>query len=92
MTYLSQATAVADRYFVPHWRLVTHFFSVRALALQTAMLVAWAQMPDDLKNALPHWLLPAIGGFVLFVGTLGAMFNQKDLHHDRTDDPSQPRD
>lgn len=72
----------ADANCVPYWRHVTQFFSVRALALQTAMLIAWAQMPDDLKQALPHWLLPTIAFFVLAVGTVGAMFKQKDIEHD----------
>jgi hypothetical protein len=32
-----------------------------------------------LKQALPSWLLPLIAGFVLFVGTVGVMVNQKNL-------------
>lgn len=79
---MNKLTCWADAHFVPHWRHVTQFFSVRALALQSAVLIGWAQMPDDLKQSLPHWLLPAIAAFVLFVGTLGAMYKQKDLHKD----------
>lgn len=70
---------LADDRLVPHWRKGWHFISVRAAMLQASVLVAWATMPDDLKNALPSWLMPVIAGFVLFVGTAGAFFNQKKL-------------
>lgn len=79
---LQRLTAIADEHLVPEWRKGWRFISVRAAALQAGVLIAWAQMPDDLKNALPHWLMPAIAGFVLFVGTCGAFLNQKNLKSD----------
>jgi hypothetical protein len=78
-------TALADQHLVPYWRNGWHFLSVRAAMLQAAVLLAWAQMPDDLKTALPGWLMPAIAGFVLLVGTCGAFFNQKALMKDKPD-------
>lgn len=61
------------------WRKGWRFISLRSAALQGALLIAWAQMPDDLKNALPSWLLPTIAGFCLFVGTAGVFYKQKGL-------------
>lgn len=85
---MTSVTALADRYLVPHWRKGWHFISVRAALLQASVLIAWAQMPDDLKNALPGWLMPSIAGFVLFVGTAGAFINQKALKKDHDDEPA----
>lgn len=75
----ARLVALADAHLVPYWRRGWSFITVRAALLQAAVLIAWAQMPDDLKNALPGWLMPAIAGFVLFVGTAGAFINQKQL-------------
>jgi hypothetical protein len=82
---MTRLTVLADTYLVPRWRQGWKFISVRAALLQGALLMAWAQMPDDLKTALPGWLMPAIAGFVLFIGTCGAFFNQKSLLKDKPD-------
>lgn len=75
----ARLTAWCDAHFVPQWRKGWRFLSVQAAALNIAVLTAWASMPDDLKTQLPPWLLPAIAGGVLFIGTAGAFYNQKKL-------------
>lgn len=56
------------------WRWI----SVRAMALDTAFLVTWATIPDDLKSALPSWLVPACASAVLVIGIVGRVIKQKD--------------
>lgn len=68
--------AWADVHLIPHWRHAYKFFSVQSAAVQAAVLVGWAQMPDDMKQALPSWLLPGIAMFVLVVGVIGRMTKQ----------------
>lgn len=74
-----QISEWADNHLVPGWRKAHKFISVRAAMLQAALLSAWTQVPDDLRQSLPHWLFPALAGFVLIVGTAGVMVNQKSL-------------
>jgi hypothetical protein len=54
------------------WR----WLSMRAMALDTAFLVVWATLPDDLKQALPSWLVPTMAVFVLCVGMIGRILKQ----------------
>lgn len=60
------------------WRWI----SVRAMVLDTAFLVTWATIPDDLKAALPSWLVPLCASGVLVIGVVGRVFKQKDPDHD----------
>ena len=83
-------TTWADTHLVPQWRKAHKFISIRAAALQAAILMGWAQMPDDFKTALPSWLLPALAGFCLFVGVVGVMTNQKKLLEDKPNEPDKP--
>lgn len=78
----AEIVAWCDEHLVPEWRKGYKFISVKAAAINAAFLVAWASMPDDLKQALPSWLLPALAGFVLAIGTVGAFINQKKLKGD----------
>jgi hypothetical protein len=80
---MGRLTGWADAHLVPQWRKAHHFLSIRAAALQGALLLAWAQMPDDMKQGLPSWLLPSIAIFVLVVGTMGVLVNQKSLKSDK---------
>lgn len=68
----------ADAHLVPQWRHAYKFFSIQSAALQAAVLVTWATLPDDLKQALPPWLLPVIAGFVLVVGVIGRLTHQSE--------------
>jgi hypothetical protein len=80
-----RAVAWADAHLVPEWRKAHRFISVRAAALNVALLATWATLPDDLKNYLPRWLLPVVALFILIVGTAGVMVNQKKLITDKPD-------
>lgn len=71
-----RAAAWADDHLIPQWRHAYKFFSIQSAALQMAVLMTWATLPDDLKSALPGWLLPCIAGFVLSVGVVGRMTHQ----------------
>lgn len=81
----ARITAWADNHLVPEWRKGWRFISVQAAGIQAAVLVTWATLPDDLKQALPGWLLPMIAGFVLVVGTIGVFINQKKLKTENAD-------
>lgn len=70
--------AWADRRLVPGWRRAYTFFSIQSAALQAAVLVTWATLPDDMKTSLPSWLLPLIAGFVLVVGVIGRLTHQSE--------------
>jgi hypothetical protein len=86
----NRATVWADAHLVPEWRKAHRFISVRSAALQAAILITWATLPDDMKTALPSWLLPCIAGFCLFVGTVGVMVNQKSLVTEKHNDAPKP--
>jgi hypothetical protein len=76
-------SSLLDRHCVPYWRKAYRFASIRALVVQSSLLIGWAQLPDDLKQSLPKWLLPIIAFFILVVGTLGAMYKQKGISNDK---------
>lgn len=54
------------------------WISMRAMALDAAFLVSWATVPEDLKAALPSWLVPMMAVFVLVVGMIGRVVKQGD--------------
>lgn len=55
------------------WR----WLSMRAMALDAAFLLAWPTLPDDLKAALPSWLVTGSAVMVLFIGMVGRVIKQK---------------
>lgn len=83
--FRERAAVWADAHLVPQWRKGWRFLSVQAAALNVAVLTAWASMSDDLKQALPAWLLPVLASGVLFIGAAGAFYNQKKLIQSATD-------
>lgn len=70
--------AWADVHLVPHWRHFYKFISIQAMTLQGALLVGWAQLPQEMKDTL-SWLLPVISGFILAIGVLGAVTKQSNV-------------
>lgn len=88
---MSRLSDWADAHLVPEWRQAYRFISVRAAALQAAVLVTWATLPDDLKSALPSWLIPGVAGFVLVVGVMGTMTKQKLPRKDDDGEAQAPR-
>lgn len=62
---------------VPEWRKAWRWVSMQAMALATAALATWSLMPDDLKSALPSWLVPGFAAGVLIFGMAGRLVKQK---------------
>lgn len=65
------------KYFIDDASRAWRWLSMQAMAIDTAFLVVWATLPDDLKTALPSWLVPAMAVFVLLVGMIGRIVKQK---------------
>tara|TARA_R110002074_G_C12558458_1_gene667605 strand:- start:802 stop:1017 length:216 start_codon:yes stop_codon:yes gene_type:complete len=53
------------------------WFSMQSMGLVAAILGAWVAMPDDLKSALPEWLVPVVAIVVLALGAIGRLVKQK---------------
>jgi len=62
---------------VPDWKASLRHFSTIALglvtALSTAMLAAWAVMPEEWKTALPKNAMLYMGGVYLIIGAWGGI-------------------
>jgi len=58
------------------WKQAWKWFSMQAMAIVIVMLAAWAAMPDDLKDALPHWVVALIAATVLLLGIAGRLVDQ----------------
>lgn len=61
------------------WKQAGKFISIRAAAAQAAFLIAWAQLPDDLKNYIPHWLGTLLALALVGVGVFGVLVKQEKL-------------
>lgn len=66
----------ADNWLIPHWRHGLHFLSIQVAAFNVVFLASWAILPDDLKAALPSWLVPTAAVLVLLGGMAGRMVQQ----------------
>jgi hypothetical protein len=62
---------------VHNWRSAWRFISMRAMAANVAFLGTWAALPDDLKSALPSWLVPTVAVIVLVIGMGGRLIKQE---------------
>jgi hypothetical protein len=72
------------------WRNAARFISIRAAAGQTAFLIAWSQLPADLKGYLPGWLMPGIAMTFLGVGVFGIMVRQAPPAEKQKEVPDVP--
>ena len=63
---------------VSNWRKAWTFFSMQAMAINTAFLATWAILPDDIKSGLPSWLVPFAAVFLLVIGMVGRLIKQPD--------------
>ena len=52
------------------------WFSVQSMGLVVVILGSWSAMPDDLKAALPGWLVPGLAIGVLVLGIIGRLVKQ----------------
>ena len=62
---------------IHNWRAAWRFFSMQAMALNTAFLATWAVLPDDLKSALPSWLVPSAAVALLVIGMGSRLVKQE---------------
>lgn len=58
------------------WRRAHRMFSVQAMTLAAAIQGAWTQVPQDLKDALPHNLAHWTSIVLLVAGILGRFIDQ----------------
>lgn len=62
------------------WKQAGKFISVRAAAAQAAFLLAWAQLPDDLKVYIPHWVGTVVALALVCVGVFGVLVKQENVN------------
>lgn len=62
---------------VPYWKTAWRWLSMQAMTFNVAFLATWAILPDDLKSALPSWLVPFVAVAVLLIGIAGRMVHQE---------------
>lgn len=61
---------------VENARQAWKWFSMQAMALATALQIAWLNMPPDLKDSLPAKALPILTIVLLIAGGIGRMVKQ----------------
>lgn len=54
------------------WR----WFSVQAMAITALFMTVWGSMPDDLKAAIPQWVVALVAVAVLILGIAGRLVQQ----------------
>ena len=62
---------------VSDWRKAWKWHSTHAMAIAAVLPIAWAQLPNDLKSAVPDAWLPWIAGVVLVAGIIGRVVDQE---------------
>lgn len=64
---------------VRDWRHIWTYFSTQAMALAVTAQVAWANIPPDLRDAVPReWVAYGTAG-LLALGIVGRFVKQKDM-------------
>jgi len=61
------------------WRNFRKFLSIKAIALASALQLAWPQIPDDMKATLPPHMVQYITLALLAVVVYGVMTKQEGL-------------
>lgn len=77
--------ATVRAHLVDDWKQLHKFYSVRAAAAGAVILTAWPEVPDDVKAALPGWVVQGFAYAVLFAAIAGAAVKQ-DLGKPPADD------
>lgn len=62
---------------VPDWREAYRWLSVQGAALGLMLIGAWNTVPEELRAALPTWLVATIAVIVLLGVILGRLVDQK---------------
>lgn len=61
---------------VDDWSAAWRWFSMQAMGLNVAFLATWAVMPDEIKTAMPSWLMPVVAIALLLTGMIGRLVQQ----------------
>ena len=73
---LQRALAATAARLVDDWKYLHRFFSVRLVALGSALLTAWQMMPDKVVDLLPHWIPVAAAYLTLISIAVGVAVKQ----------------
>jgi len=63
---------------VPDWKKSWRWFSIHALALQTAATLAWLQVPADLREVIPMEMQVAAAVGMFLLGWVGRIVDQPE--------------
>jgi hypothetical protein len=61
----------------PDWRSAWRWYSMQAMALATALIGAWAALPDEWRQAVPEGLVQGITLVTLGLGMVGRLLTQE---------------
>ena len=85
------------------WRTWHKWWSTRLkivglllIAAPEAVITAWASIPHDIKETIPHEWITTVGIFLVVASSFAQLVRQKDAHaranQDRHTAESKPRD
>lgn len=63
---------------VSDWRQTWRYYSTQAMALGAAVQLAWAELPEDLRAAVPADWVSYGTAALLALGVLGRLVKQAD--------------
>ncbi len=58
------------------WRSAWRWYSMQAMALATALIGAWAALPDEWRQSVPEGLVQGITLVTLALGMVGRLLTQ----------------
>ena len=61
---------------VSDWKQAWKWHSMQAMAIAASLPIVWAQLPPDLKNAIPDAWMPWVAGGILLAGIIGRLRDQ----------------
>lgn len=62
---------------VSNWRQCWKWFSVQSMAINTAVVVAWATLPEEFKQSFSPNLVAVISSIVFVLGVVGRLIDQE---------------
>ena len=65
-----------NKYLTDDWRDCWRWFSMHAMAMALALQVAWFELPDGMREALPAWVAHAVTIALLVLGMVGRLMRQ----------------
>lgn len=67
-------------HLVPYARKWYRLRSVQIMSIQSSVILAWSQLPEDLRTAIPPWVLASLAIGLLALGVFGAITIQEKVH------------